>query len=591
MKEQLPFFNFSLKKVLALEPNSLKRAKIQIILTALVFTIIKALVIVFVAYKYGQNLQVLRAGIVISIAVVFIKILLSRPASMPVISHIILLIGLLVIWSNLLVFVHHINIVTIQMIFLSTLVSYYLIGGLRAACYTVLVMMPVLYCFLFSKEGIAPPGIVSQELVSSGTDPIILLNFLTFIITHYLYYRAFKQNLQEKEALNMQLQKNIAEVKALAESRSVFLSTMSHELRTPLNGVIGMAHLLKDAAVEEQKDTLNILEFSANNLLSVINDVLDYNKSELDKIELELLPVNLTALMGKIHSGLSHKAAEKGLDLVLYLDDRLKNMVVLTDPTRLTQVIYNLAGNAIKFTEEGTVKISLQAKSIENDKIDIHFSVSDTGIGIAPERQDAIFDPFTQASTDTTRKFGGTGLGLAIVKRLLKLFNSTIHLDSGSEVGATFSFLINFKLCSEEMQTREILQATPVALKGLKLLIVEDNRINVLLLEKLLSKWEVATGVAWNGQEAVDKLLTENFDGILMDIHMPVMDGYNATRAIRLLSDPAKANIPIIAITASVSHQLYAKITTAGMQDYIHKPFQPDQLCEKLNQILKPVHL
>jgi signal transduction histidine kinase/ActR/RegA family two-component response regulator len=585
MTEPLPFFNFSLKKVLAREPDSLKRAKIQIILTALVFTIIKALLVIFVAFQYGQYLQAFRAGVIVISFFVLIKILLYRPASVAVLSHIIILTGLLMIWSNLLFVVHHINIVTIQMIFMITLVGYYLIGGIRAACYTVLAIMPVLYCILVGNGGIAAGS--SQELVSAGADPLIVLNFVTFVITHYLYYRAFKQNLKEKEALNVQLQINIAEVKALAESRSVFLSTMSHELRTPLNGVIGMAHLLRDTAVEEQLDTLNILEFSANNLLSVINDVLDYNKSELDKIELEPLPVNLAVLMGKIHSGLGNKATEKGLELVLDIDDRLKKIMVLTDPTRITQIIYNLAGNAIKFTDEGTVKISLQVKRIESDKASVYFSISDTGIGIASERQEAIFDPFTQASSDTTRKFGGTGLGLAIVKRLLKLFNSTIYLDSQSGTGAIFYFSIDFQLCSEEIQTGRDPQSDTNDLKGLKLLIAEDNRINVMLLEKLLSKWEISTVVAWNGQEAIDKLLLENFDGILMDIHMPVMDGYNAARAIRELSDPDKANIPIIAITASVSHQLYAKITLAGMQDYIHKPFQPNQLCEKLNQVLK----
>jgi len=590
MNEQLPFLNFSLKKVLALEPDSLKRAKIQIILTALVFTIIKASFVIYVAFRHQQYLQLTRACIVVLIFVAFIKVLLYKPASVPFLSNVMLLMGLLVIWSNVFVFIKHINIVTIQMIFMSTLVSYYLIGGMRAACYTVLAIMPVFYCFFLAKSGISAIGRSSEELSASATDTVILLNFVTFVITHYIYYRAFKQNLREKDALNTELQKNIAEVKALAESRSVFLSTMSHELRTPLNGVIGMAHLLKDSAIEEQRDSLNILEFSANNLLSVINDVLDYNKSELDKIELEQLPVNLADLMGKIHSGLSNRANEKGLDLVLYLDDRLKSVVVLTDPTRITQIIYNLAGNAIKFTDEGSVKINLQVKSFEADKINIDFSVSDTGIGIASERQEAIFDPFTQASSDTTRKFGGTGLGLAIVKRLLKLFNSTVHLDSGSGEGATFSFSINFPLCSEEVQIGRDLQSNTDAFKGLKVLIAEDNRINILLLEKLLAKWEITTVVAWNGQEAIDKLLLENFDGILMDIHMPVMDGYHATKAIRLLNDPAKANIPIIAITASVSHQLYAKITTAGMQDYIHKPFQPNQLCEKLNKFLKLVH-
>jgi signal transduction histidine kinase len=589
MKDKLPFFNFSLSKVLAREPDSFKRAKVQIILTVLAFSVIKAVLVIAVAFKYGQYLQLFRAAFVAVLFIILIKVILYRPPSLLLVSHIILLCGLAVIWSNLLLYIQHINIITVQLIFMTTLVSYYLVGGIWAFCYTVMAIFPVFYYFLASQGVIGHIDIPSQELASPGASLVIPLNFLTFVIVHYLYYRSFHKNLEEKLELNSQLQKNIAEVKALAESRSVFLSTMSHELRTPLNGVIGMAHLLKDTALEEQKDKLDILEFSANNLLSVINDVLDYNKSELDMIELEALPVNLSLLFGQIHSGLKYKATEKGLDLVLDLDSGLENITVITDPTKITQIIYNLTGNAIKFTDEGMVKVSVKIAAKENDKIRVNFLISDTGIGIAAERQEAIFDPFTQASSDTTRKFGGTGLGLAIVKRLLNLFGSTIHLESLLGEGSAFSFFIEFPLGGEEVHIVKDFNMETTGFKGLRLLIAEDNRINILLLEKLLSKWEIETVIAWNGQQAVEKLLTENFDGILMDIHMPVMDGYTATRTIRGLSDPVKAGIPIIAITASVSHHLYAKIKEAGMQDYIHKPFQPIEFFEKLNQVFKLV--
>lgn len=588
--ETLPFFNFSLNKVLALEPDSFKRAKIQIILTVIAFSVIKAMFIMPVAFEYAQYRQFFRAVVVVVLFLGLAKVILYRPSSATVISHIMLLSGLAVIWSNLLVYVQYINIFTVQLIFMIILVSYYLIGGARAAYYTALAILPVVYYYITRHITIGHIPISTQELVPEGSDPVIILNFLTFVASHYLYYRAFHQNLQEKEVLNEQLQKNITEVKALAESRSVFLSTMSHELRTPLNGVIGMVHLLKDTATEEQTDKLDILDFSANNLLSVINDVLDYNKSELDKIDLEALPVNLSVLLGQIYAGLKIKASEKGLNLLLNVDSRLENTRVITDPTRITQVIYNLAGNAIKFTDEGTVKIRLKVISNEGGNIHIRFSVSDTGIGISADRQETIFDPFTQASSDTTRKFGGTGLGLAIVKRLLKLFGSSIHLESQPGEGSAFTFSIKFPVCGEEVKIESDFKTETSDLKGLKLLIVEDNAINVLLLEKLLSKWEIETVVAGNGQEALDKLLTGTFDGILMDIHMPVMDGYTATIAIRALSDPLKASIPIIAITASVSNQLYTKITDVGMQDYINKPFQPNQLCKKLNQVFRLVH-
>jgi signal transduction histidine kinase/ActR/RegA family two-component response regulator len=585
MKDQLSFFNFSVKKVLNLEPDSLKRAKYRIILTVIAFSMLKSIIVLPFFIHDEQHLQLLRTIIIIVALLTFVKVLLYRPSSLLIISHIMLCMGLTIVWTNLLIFVQAINIFTVQSIFLTILASFYLIGGIRATFYSIMAILPIIY-YLFTKDtAFAHLNIATQELNQAGAYAVIILNFISFIIIHYLYYRAFHYNLREKEKLNIQLQQNILEVKALAESRSLFLSTMSHELRTPLNGVIGMAYLLKDTALEEQKDKLNILEFSANNLLSLINDVLDYNKSELDKIELEAVPVNLTALLKKVHSGLEMAANEKQLKLLLKIDEALNTTWIITDPTRLTQIIYNLVGNAIKFTDKGTITIKVQQKEILDDKIVLQFFVSDTGIGIARERQEAIFDPFTQASSDTTRKYGGSGLGLAIVKRLLKLFNSTIVLDSDTGKGSVFKFALTLPLCGQEINTAIEPKTENPCLKGLKLLIVEDNKINVLLLQKLLTKWEVETVIAWNGQEAIDRLLEQSFDGILMDIHMPVMDGYTATQHIRQLNDLDKAHIPIIAITASVSDHLQEKIQNAGMHDYVHKPFQPKQLFEKLSRI------
>jgi len=590
MNEQLPFFNLSLKKVLALEPDPFKKAKIKIVLTILVFSVIKALIVVPVAIEYAQYRQLFRALLVSAVLLSMIKVLLYRPSRMPVISHIMLLTGTSVVWSNLFLYSQDLNILTVQLVFMVSLSAYYLLGGRQAAIYTLCAILPVILFMLMKEMGIGHWGITVQKLAMPGFDIIVVLNFVTFIMSNYLFYQAFYQNLKEKELLNQQLQVNILEAKALAESRSVFLSTMSHELRTPLNGVIGMTNLLKDNAVDEQKDYLNILEFSATNLLSMINDVLDYNKSELDKIELEDIPVNLAALLQKIGYGLEMKALEKGLSWKLEVDDVVKHHLVITDPTRLTQIIYNLAGNAIKFTENGIVVVNAVVLNQNDNQVKIKFSITDTGIGISSDRQEAIFDPFVQASTDTTRKYGGSGLGLAIVKRLLKLFDSDIKLESQVGKGSVFSFIIEFPLYRGALDTVDELKMEKTSMKGLKLLIAEDNRINVLVLEKLLSKWDIQTIVAANGQEALNKLADQDFDAVLMDIHMPVMDGYAASLAIRALGNQAKANIPIIALTASVSHNVHTKIKEAGMQDYVAKPFQTDLLYEKLQQIYKGVN-
>ncbi|GAC1306195.1 MAG: hypothetical protein NVSMB24_16240 [Mucilaginibacter sp.] len=586
MIERLPFLNFSLKKVLDRESDFFEKAKIKIVVTILVFSAIKALIVFSIAIAHQQPAQLLRAGIAALLFLSLLKTLLYRPSTLRMVSHAILVLTLAVIYTNLFVLSRGLNLINVQLIFMIILGGYYLIGGRMAFVYVASATIPALV-YMFSRQiAVAPQQVNAEGLPPLGTAVMVTLNFLTFVISQYLYYEAFHENLKEKEDLNKQLQINVVEAKALAESRSIFLSTMSHELRTPLNGVIGMTNLLEETANDDQKDYLDILDFSATNLLSMVNDVLDYNKSELDKIELEELPVNLSSLLQKIASGLQMKAVEKNLSWKLEIDSVLKNRLVVADPMRLTQIIYNLAGNAIKFTDSGRVGISVKVLNQNERRIDVKFVVSDTGIGISYDRQEAVFELFTQASTDTTRKYGGTGLGLAIVKRLLKLLGSTIQLESTLGKGSVFSFVISFAIYDGDLTPYEH-EIEKVSMKGLKLLIAEDNGVNALILEKILTKWDIQTVVAINGQDALAKFANEHFDGILMDIHMPVMDGYATSLAIRALSDPTKANIPIIALTASVSHNIFAKIKNAGMQDYLTKPFQTDILHEKIQQLYK----
>jgi signal transduction histidine kinase/CheY-like chemotaxis protein len=582
MKELIPFFNFSLKKVLIQQPDTLKQAQIKIVFTILLFSLIKILIITPLVISEIQHQQLIRIVIVFFLYLALTKYLLYRPLHIKIISHIILLTGIAGIWSNLFYYALHINLITIQFVFMVAFVSYYLVDNRYAFIYSIAAISPVMFYLVITSRTKWKLDAIPKELPSPGFELVVLMNFITIVLVHYLFYRAFRDNVDEKETLNKQLQATIAETKALAESRSVFLSTMSHELRTPLNAVIGMTNLIKDTATEEQTENLDILEFSAVSLLTLVNDILDYNKSENDKIELENLPVQLPILLHKVCSGLQQKAAEKGIEVLLEVDDKLKDQWVIADPTRLTQIIYNLAGNAIKFTERGTVSVKAIAGQESDEQIMVSFSVTDTGIGISADRQQVIFEPFIQASADTTRHYGGTGLGLAIVKRLLKLFNSTIELESQPGKGSVFSFAIQFNVYKGKINPVSIYTAVNSSLESLSILIAEDNPVNALLLVKLLSKWNIKAIVTNNGREAVDKLLSNTFDVVLMDLHMPVMDGYQATLAIRSLNEPAKALIPIIALTASVSHNIHDKIKEAGMNDYLSKPFQPASLYEKL---------
>ncbi|MHA4809269.1 ATP-binding protein [Flavitalea flava] len=361
------------------------------------------------------------------------------------------------------------------------------------------------------------------------------------------------------------------------KAKSEFLSTMSHEIRTPLNAVIGMTHLLlRNEPRGDQKEDLDVLLFSANNLLSIVNNILDYNKIEEGKIGFENIPLDLSVIAHNIVAGLKGAAEEKGVQLLFRIDERLDKKLI-GDPTRTIQVITNLVHNAIKFTREGSVCLKIQVDSLTADAATLTILVEDTGIGIAPEKQHMIFDRFTQADSSTSRSYGGTGLGLAITKRILELQKVTLQLKSEPGKGSVFFFTQTFPLSTEnagEGQTCFQAAKQDKQLQGICLLLVEDNPLNVLVAQTILEKSGALVEVAGNGYEALEKLDSSRHHLVLMDLHMPVMDGYEATILLRKRGE----TLPIIALTASTPKEVESEAFAAGLTDVMVKPFNPDDL-------------
>ena len=407
-----------------------------------------------------------------------------------------------------------------------------------------------------------------------------------FVFTGYVAF-FFLQSLVLSQRFSGILQLAATEAQQGLKAKSEFLSTMSHEIRTPLNSVIGMAHLLKRTEPRnDQQEHLNVLLFSANNLLSIVNNILDYNKIEAGKISIEQIAMDLPAMAGNIIAGLQNLANDKRIALQLEADPRLKYKII-GDPTRTSQVLNNLVHNAIKFTKEGSVSLSLGVEKIENEKITLKIAVTDTGIGIAPEKQVLIFERFTQADSSTSRSFGGTGLGLSISKKILEMQGCQLQLKSQPGTGSVFYFRQTFGLTGELLETNRQVQELPKnntkALQDIAILLVEDNPLNVMVAKAFLERCGAVIDVADNGKDGLEKFDSSKHRLVLMDLEMPVMDGYEATRILRKKGE----NLPVIALTASLPKEVESEVYAAGLTDIIVKPFDPDELFRVILQHLK----
>ena len=392
-------------------------------------------------------------------------------------------------------------------------------------------------------------------------------------------------DISERKLAEQELVKTREEALQLSKAKETFLSVMSHEIRTPLNAVIGMSNILMDDnPTESQLENLKILGFSAQNLLKLINDILDFTKIETGNMVLESVNVNLKDLVSQTLNSLQFKTAQRGVVLKSEIDHRIPAQVK-GDNTRLYQILINLLGNSVKFTEKGEVKLKLDLIDENKTSVKVRFEISDTGIGIPADKIDYIFDSYTQASSDISRKYGGTGLGLSITKRLLKLYNSEIFVKSKIGKGSIFSFTIDFK--RSQHPATQMANKTPVAQLAASVLVVDDNEINRLLASKVLTKWGVEVDFAENGKIALDKVQQTSYDLILMDVHMPVMDGIEATKAIRNLGSEYYQSLPIIALTASVFAMELDMIEECGMNDYVMKPFVPNDLYQKISTFLR----
>jgi signal transduction histidine kinase/DNA-binding response OmpR family regulator len=458
------------------------------------------------------------------------------------------------------------------------------IGGVRAAfAFPVVAGSDVVAVLeFFADTALAPDEFFLQLMAQIGT------------VLGRVVERSRLSRIADDRNRNLQaeiVERRLAEEAAEAANRakSQFLANMSHEIRTPLNGVIGLTGIVLDTELTlDQRECLETVKFSADSLLTVVNDILDFSKIEAGKIDLEVIDFNLRDCVEDALKMFALRATEKGLALLCDLAPTLPERV-RGDSGRLRQIILNLVGNAIKFTNNGEVALRAEPESREGDELTLRFTVSDTGIGIPQEKLESIFSPFTQADSSTTRKYGGTGLGLTISARLASMMGGRISVESEIGRGSRFCLFVRMEVLAQTIESDTIAvpesssseQASPrevTARRELHILLAEDNRVNQAVASRILAKLGHILVIANNGLEAIEQLKQQAFDLVLMDVQMPEMDGILATKVIREHEKSTHDHIPIIAMTAHAMTGDRARCLAAGMDGFVTKPINPEEV-------------
>lgn len=568
------------RDLLSREEESIVKTRIKILLVCLLtFTgLFTALTILYIFQEH--NFILVRAAINLVLFIIGLALLLFK-SPWKIAGHFFIICVTLLIWSNVLLFLSGVNIVTVQLILVVLACGYYLLGVRWGIIYSLINILPVVSNIIIDNYINYRIPFQHLNINSHAYTITTCFNFTLLLYIHYSFFKALNKSNEKEKQMRTDLQKALVEAQELAIAKTNFLITMSHELRTPLNAIVGMANiLLMEDPRPQQNEHLNILRFSAENLMATVNDILDFNKINNEEITLEQQEFQPAILIANIAGSFQPMAQGKQLQFECLTDSGLTGLRVLGDQLRLTQILFQLIGNAIKFTAHGFVHLKVEIKHHSTDTVDLLFSIADSGIGIPEELKAKIFEPFVTSPLRTSRQFHGT-LGLTIAFHLVRLHHSELQFHSEEGKGTTFSFELNYPVATGAVQPITDKPPVTAAISALRILVVEDEKLNVLVIKKILNKWGITPDVAEDGQQAVDTVINKDYDLILMDINMPVMDGFEASKRIRQL----KAGIPIIAVTASIGAAIERVTNYPFIDDCLLKPFNPEHLKDKLVKI------
>ncbi|SKB69168.1 ATP-binding protein [Dyadobacter psychrophilus] len=513
-------------------------------------------------------------------------LMLRRGVPFKKVGHFSLTCLCLIVLSTAVLYQHGHYLVTFQFIFVILSSGFYILGPRWGLFYSLLSVFLVGSVALLDQYFKVEISIQAYAVDTYAVAFALLFNYLMLIYIHFFFFKESQLANEKETTLLSELKTAAAQARDLAEYKTNFLITMSHEIRTPLHAIIGGLDLLSfDNAKGEHAKNLDNVKFSADILNSIINDILNLNDIEDNQIKLSKEEFQPAVVITDICQKLQAAASHKGLLLTLNVSPELKTFWVMGDPVRLGQIVMNLISNAIKYTDHGSVDVDIKARQIGDDRVQIFFNVSDTGIGIPQEVFPYIFEPFKLVNSGMKKQYHGTGLGLSLAQQLVNLHGGKLDFTSKEGIGTSFFFDFAYPLSQKSFSSGPVVPQNELGPLDIHVLIAEDNNMNAIILTTFLKKWHVNFDIVDNGLAAVETMLANRYQVILMDINMPVMDGIQASQQIRAFEDLEKAGVHIIALTATSRESLESSGALALFDDWISKPFHPQILHAKLANI------
>ena len=541
----------------------------------------------FLAIHLHQSQRIFLPHAILPVIWLVCLVMLLRGNSLKTTANIFTASLTVVIWANIFFVQAGIDVVVTQYCMLAVSCGYYLLGPKEGLFYSVINIVPLVSEIVMRNSfGYEIRGrIFHPDVIAYPT--LIVGNFVLLVYVHYMFFHTHMLIDQRKQVLKSELEKALAESRLQTAAKTNFVLTMSHQLRTPLNVVQGATSLLLTGKrLPQQEEYLGILRFSTDHLMAAMDHIVDFTSLEKGSVQLANEPFSPGALVKNIYESFRLIAASKQIKFTLDSDLALTDTAVYGDAVRLSQILLHLVDNAFKFTDTGHISIKLGASRTTLDKLRLSFSVTDTGIGIPDDQLSKVLDPFGSTLAQNSRQYHGT-LGLAIANQLVRLHGQSLTVQSQEGLGTTVSFNLDCLLVVEQAR-QTISPGIPDVrdLAGFRILIADDEPLNILVMKRQLERWKASVDSCVDGFQAVEMVSERHYDLILMDINMPRMDGFEAAKTIRQLSDPVKTAIPIFAVTASEEAVKKGVSQSSHIDDYLLKPFKVDELWSKLNFFL-----